>query len=537
MKRSIKQLMAIIIAILMLAAMLPTMVLATDSITSYELSVRLFNRLLDDEDVINSFYLDINHAYPEYGRPGELGKVADFGRTLTEGMTDNYQKAKVIFEWFEKNFKYNDKFLDEKNALHDKYLSEGYSDIEAWRKTNDLLEYGPTGRSEDRFYSSFEKRTGVCLDYAFLFRIMAVGAGVPTDQVILDGHRGNIFWYDKESRWVLVDATWHIFDMPVEEFSELESHWAVNPGLSSPPEFYNMSAYWNDSTALYKGERLADRCRVSIDDGILVRYLGEESTVVVPPDVVSIGARAFEGRQITCIIIPPSVTAIGEDALSTTGSGLTVYGEAGSCAEAYAKANGIPFSTGYPEAPSIDAAAAWAREGINSAVAKGIVPEDLQSDYTNVITRQEFCRMAVNFVEYCTGQSIDQVLAENGVSRRQDAFVDTNDPDILAAYALGITSGTGANTFSPDGQFSREQAAAMIMNACKAAWMDTEGVQDAGFADMGGVSPWAVDGVNFCAEYGIMNGVGNNQFHPKGTYTRQESMVAFDRISWQESDS
>lgn len=179
----------------------------------------------------------------------------------------------------------------------------------------------------------------------------------------------------------------------------------------------------------------------------------------------------------------------------------------------------------------LDTADQWAKEGIRSAVDKGFVPADLQSGYTAVITRQEFCRMAVKFVEYHTGKDIDTVLAERGLARDTDAFTDTSDGDILAAYALGITSGTGQHTFSPDGQFSREQAAAMLMNTCRAVGMETEQNQAAGFADMGSVSPWAVGGVNFCWESGIMKGSGENQFSPNGTYTRQESIVTFDRIS------
>ena len=50
-----------------------------------------------------------------------------------------------------------------------------------------------------------------------------------------------------------------------------------------------------------------------------------------------------------------------------------------------------------------------------------------------------------------TGKKIDAILAEQGLSRSPNAFTDTNDSDILAAYALGITKGTGNNQFSPSG--------------------------------------------------------------------------------------
>ncbi|MDR1580145.1 MAG: S-layer homology domain-containing protein [Synergistaceae bacterium] len=144
-----------------------------------------------------------------------------------------------------------------------------------------------------------------------------------------------------------------------------------------------------------------------------------------------------------------------------------------------------------------ESAAAWAREGIDSAVDKGFVPPDIQNNYTSVITRQEFCRMAVKFVEYMSGEGIDAVLADNGVSRDPSAFSDTSDSDILAAYALGITNGTGGGQFSPNGQFTREQAATMLMNTCKAIGMDVDSPPVSDFTDLGSASPWAVDGINF----------------------------------------
>jgi uncharacterized protein YkwD len=174
----------------------------------------------------------------------------------------------------------------------------------------------------------------------------------------------------------------------------------------------------------------------------------------------------------------------------------------------------------------------WARNGIKEAIEKGFVPADLQNNYKNVITRQEFCRMAVKWVEYKTGKSIETVMQEKGVSRDPNAFTDTNDPDILAANALGITKGTGNNRFTPNGQFNREQAATMIRNTCKVAGMDISNVSSAGFADIGTASDWAVDGINFVRNAGIMQGTGNNKFDPKSTYTREQSILTFNNISF-----
>lgn len=180
----------------------------------------------------------------------------------------------------------------------------------------------------------------------------------------------------------------------------------------------------------------------------------------------------------------------------------------------------------------LDTASTWAHDGIQAAVDKGFVPADLQNNFTNVITRQEFCRMAVNWLEYAIGSPIDNVLASRGLSRDSSVFTDTNDPDILAAFALGITSGVGNNQFHPSGQFSREQAATMIMNTVRALGMDVSNPPPSGFADLSTASSWAHTGINFVRAHSIMSGTGNNNFSPSGLYTREQSIITFNNIKY-----
>jgi endo-1,4-beta-D-glucanase Y len=187
-----------------------------------------------------------------------------------------------------------------------------------------------------------------------------------------------------------------------------------------------------------------------------------------------------------------------------------------------------PADTSKPTDP-FDTASEWARGHITAAISKNFVPADIQNHYTRIITREEFCRMAVRWVEYATGKNIDAVLADQGKSRDPNAFTDTKDPDILAAFALGITSGTGVGIFNPSGQFSREQAATMIMNTVKALGADIS-APDSTFADIGTAAGWAVPGISFVQANGIMSGIGNDNFGPKGAYTREQSIATFNNI-------
>ena len=112
----------------------------------------------------------------------------------------------------------------------------------------------------------------------------------------------------------------------------------------------------------------------------------------MPDGVTSIDAWAFGTcLKLKSVTIPRSVTSIGENAFTNCSFSLTIYGEAGSYAETYAKKYNIPFVDTIPTtAPNLNTASEWARSEITSAVNKGFVPVDIQNNYTNVITRQEY---------------------------------------------------------------------------------------------------------------------------------------------------
>jgi hypothetical protein len=193
---------------------------------------------------------------------------------------------------------------------------------------------------------------------------------------------------------------------------------------------------------------------------------------------------------------------------------------------------------GYTDQPAnpLDSASSWAKAGITSALAKGFVPDDIQSSYTNTITRAEFCRMAVKWLEYKLGKGIDAIVAEKGIAARAShIFSDTTDPAILAAYRLGVTAGSVAPTttspghFNPNGQFTRLEAAMMIMNACGVAGMDIANAPRANFADMNQAASWAHPGINFVHANGIMSGDGTN-FLPAQTYSREQSILTFNNV-------
>lgn len=189
-------------------------------------------------------------------------------------------------------------------------------------------------------------------------------------------------------------------------------------------------------------------------------------------------------------------------------------------------------------APNLDTADTWAQSEITSAVRKGFVPTDLQNNYKSTITREQFCRMAVMYLEYATGKDIDTILSERNLTIDEDAFEDTDNKYILAAYALEITKGTSApsegkpGVFDPNGSFNREMASTMLARVSKVLGEDTENAAGAGYTDISSASNWAVNSINFCYASGVMKGTSTTplKFSPKEAYTIQQSIATFDRM-------
>ena len=99
-----------------------------------------------------------------------------------------------------------------------------------------------------------------------------------------------------------------------------------------------------------------------------------------------------------------------------------------------------------------------------------------------------------------------------------DAEEITNTEAVEVLAKLGIVAGMGDGTFNPTGTFTREQAAKMITymklgadTAEKLAGTDV-------FTDVA-ASKWSAKYIGYCANLGIIAGVGDNKFNPGGKLT------------------
>lgn len=161
----------------------------------------------------------------------------------------------------------------------------------------------------------------------------------------------------------------------------------------------------------------------------------------------------------------------------------------------------------------------WAADSVNRAIELDIVPEQFKLDYGKVATRAEFCALAVALYEKITGEEINDRLT----------FADTKDVNVEKAAAIGVVNGTGNNNFSPNSQLSREQAATMLARLAEALNKPLA-KQEPAFSDNKSISTWAFESVGQVQVTGVMGGVGNNNFQPKGPYTREQCIITIVRI-------
>ena len=165
-----------------------------------------------------------------------------------------------------------------------------------------------------------------------------------------------------------------------------------------------------------------------------------------------------------------------------------------------------------------DTPSSWAVIEVNTAIAEGLVPQNLQSAYTQATTRAEFAALAVTLYEKEIGTIMGRVT-----------FTDTNDVNVQKAAHVGVVLGVGNNRFDPNGKLTREQAATMLSRLSDAIGQPLLR-RVAVFADNSSIASWALEHVGRVQAADVMRGVGNNRFAPQDPYTREQSILTILRM-------
>lgn len=164
----------------------------------------------------------------------------------------------------------------------------------------------------------------------------------------------------------------------------------------------------------------------------------------------------------------------------------------------------------------------WAVQSIEIAYEAGFLPEESLQKAKSQITRQEFGRMAVDFLETVTGERLQAV--------QESPFGDCSDPDITAAYEAGIIGGIEKGVFGPERVLTREQMAIMIARTLKVCDIElTADTKENPFHDTAELWDSSKMYISQLYHANIISGYEDGTFQPFKKLTTQEAVIAFVR--------
>ena len=238
---------------------------------------------------------------------------------------------------------------------------------------------------------------------------------------------------------------------------------------------------------------------------------------------------AVDGFRI--VIYPKGVDVIAWNGkvVPTDTSKLRLWAGNGSVADGY----DFYYLESQPNEPSD-----WAKKEILEAKNLNLISEDIQLNYQEAMSREEFCTYASNLIVEKSQLSREKILERNGINdiSNTPSFSDTQSEYVRFLAAINIISGYNDNVFGANDSITREQAAVILTRIAKFMTMQTP-LSPRAFYDNSKIDDWAIDSVSFisaCTDsengYSVMGDTGSGNFEPYGTYTVEQSIISLKRL-------
>lgn len=175
----------------------------------------------------------------------------------------------------------------------------------------------------------------------------------------------------------------------------------------------------------------------------------------------------------------------------------------------------------------------WAEAEVNSARDNGLVPSELDGNYTGNITRAEFCNLGVKLVKSLGKEN--RVFNKATVVLDGKGFSDTDDENVITMCNAGVVNGYTDGRFGPNDPITREQAAVMLARLARKLGGDLRNGLEPQYRDGLSISAWAREDVAYIsrcetAGHKAVMGGSNGYFSPKNYYTREQAFLTFQRL-------
>ena len=162
----------------------------------------------------------------------------------------------------------------------------------------------------------------------------------------------------------------------------------------------------------------------------------------------------------------------------------------------------------------------WAEAAILKMVEQGIILGRSDDEFApeDEITRAEFAALLTRMLDLPGAEyKFNDVAADSWYSGC-----------VSAVAAAGYMTGAFGD-FRPEDKITREEMAVAISAVTSAHGIEA-GTAEAGFTDLDDVSDWAKKAVGDMAAIGIINGMDDNSFMPKGKATRAQTVMMLTRL-------
>lgn len=159
------------------------------------------------------------------------------------------------------------------------------------------------------------------------------------------------------------------------------------------------------------------------------------------------------------------------------------------------------------------------------AIGLGIVPESLQANGVQPITREGFIDLIMKAIEVKTGKSAEKLLEEKEKLLGKNPFADNNNQTVLKAYYLGLTDAAASGSFRPKDLLLRQEAAVILTNAAELLGRYTYNLPS-NYKDKAKIDVKAGNSVDYVSHRKIMSGDGKGNFNPKDKCTTDQAIAA-----------
>lgn len=168
----------------------------------------------------------------------------------------------------------------------------------------------------------------------------------------------------------------------------------------------------------------------------------------------------------------------------------------------------------------VDIKGHWAEENIQKLLEMGVIKGYSDNTFrpNHLITRAEFVTIIVRLLG----------LELTGEKTFSDTVNHWAKDVIATAYHHGIISGYNDSVFGANDPITREQIAAIIVNAYNLEQRQDE--QKNRFVDQDDISPWAQKSIEIVTSYGILVGYDDGSLKPKNNTTRAEAATILVRL-------